>query len=238
MKLFGKARNVWGRVRIGSLAAVAVGLVLTLLAVALRVTAFSALDGFELVTAALLVGLLAGWLEDQDHREAVEQEHHHGRQHAVRQAREALAHAKGPEMAETIQAALTELNGKGRGEVLHLLYEAGKLSGDETGLDVREMDFSGAVLRHADLRGARMAGCDLSRAKLEGARLQGADLTGAKLEEAFLKHANLTGCALEAESLDEAILIETIAPDGRKVTNEKGKAYLRSKEIAMLVDKL
>lgn len=115
-----------------------------------------------------------------------------------------------------------------------------------------------AFLRQADLREAVLSSSNLREAHLEGANLEGADLRLAWLEGAFFINANLKNCHVDhfhpvgddpakagkkvdrggLGGLDKAILVDTILPDGRKATNEKGRAYLREKEFAMLVDKL
>jgi uncharacterized protein YjbI with pentapeptide repeats len=174
---------------------------------------------------------------------------------------------------------LPELDGKGKGELLRLLFEKGLLNGANPAVGLRGADFreaaihkahlngislegvdlgkarldgahmeksilsgtnlSKAFLRHADLKEGVLPGCDLSGAHLEHANLEGANLNGARLDGAFLSSANLRNCALDSlDVLEQAILIETILPEGRVATNEKGKEYLRNKEIAVLVDRL
>lgn len=112
-----------------------------------------------------------------------------------------------------------------------------------------------AVLRDADLREAVLSGCNLRGARLDDANLEGADLRNANLKGAHLIHANLKNCLLShspsagtatekadsgssLDGLDLAILIDTIVPDGQKITNERGKEYLRKKEFNFLVDRL
>lgn len=94
-----------------------------------------------------------------------------------------------------------------------------------------------AFIQHSDLREAVLAGSNLERARLVHVDLEGADLRGAALEGAFFKNANLKHCAVPAD-LDRATLIETTLPDGKKVTNQNGREYLKQKEYADLVDKL
>jgi len=116
-----------------------------------------------------------------------------------------------------------------------------------------------AFLRHADLRGAVLTGSNLKHANLRDTSLEGADLRNACLEDASFIQANLKDCILSefpspvqeapdpggagepacgAGSLDEAILVDAILPDGRKVTNAKGREYMHSKEFGDLVDRL
>ena len=282
---------------------------------------FSLLDGLELAMIPLLAALVAGWLEEQAVRTETE---HSNRREAERVAAEqqsarykrfhaavvaVLADAAhdaahdaadipgqaGPRIIEITRAALPELDGKRKGEMLLFLFEKGLLSGERPAVDLNGLDFREAALhkaqlmgiclkgvdlrkarmdgahlakgrlcgcnlrkaflRHADLRGAVLTGSDLSGTRLDGANLEGADLREACLEAAFLRNTNLKNCLLTGDpggdrdtlkgdgkdSLDllgPAVLIDTILPDGRKVTNAKGKEYLRNKEIAVLIDRL
>ena len=114
-----------------------------------------------------------------------------------------------------------------------------------------------AWLRHSNLQRAMLTGCNLRSAHLEGANLEGADLSHACLVDAFFKKANLRHCtglsisdqhldegaarhnqSVGAADLEQAILIDAILPDGQKFTNEKGRAFLRRKEIEELIDRL
>ena len=107
------------------------------------------------------------------------------------------------------------------------------------GANLAGASLSRAFLRGASLRGAVLAGCDLTASRLDDAGLAGADLREAALQGTFLIRADLTDALLSSsDSLDAAVLIETILPGGDKATNERGKEYLRSQELATLVDKL
>ncbi len=121
-----------------------------------------------------------------------------------------------------------------------------------TGTDLESSCLSGCDLRRSVFRNANLRGSNLRKANLQNANLENADLEGSDLREAdlldtYLMGANLLNCKLGntilnamniPEKLDSAILISTIIPDGRKITNEKGKQYLRKKEYEMIVDKL
>lgn len=271
---------------------------------------FSLMAGFELAIAPLLAAFAGMWLEEHDARVESEQarqreaerEVTERRKERLKQVHEAvdaqlralglhdLKHAHGaieaPEPARqrmdaTVRAALPDLDGRGKGELVHFLFEKGLSGGDSRsdslGVEWQDADLSGAglakahltgvrlagadlrgaqmdgahlakgrfagcnlsraFLRHADLRDADLAGSNLARARLENANLEGADLRGARLDGAQLMHANLKGCRLEG-SLDSAVLVDTVLPEGQKATNEKGKEYLKAKEIATLVDRL
>ena len=67
-----------------------------------------------------------------------------------------------------------------------------------------------ATLMGADLTGAILTGADLSRANLTGANLTKAILIGADLSGANMQGAVLSG----TNQLDNAILLQTILPDG------------------------
>jgi uncharacterized protein YjbI with pentapeptide repeats len=71
---------------------------------------------------------------------------------------------------------------------------------------VLELDFSGAVLRGADLRGAHFQGAWLKGASLQGAWLEGAHLEGADLRGARLERARLFGAQLDRANLNQAHL--------------------------------
>jgi uncharacterized protein YjbI with pentapeptide repeats len=78
---------------------------------------------------------------------------------------------------------------------------------------VLELDFSGAVLRGADLRGAHfqgawLKGASLQGAWLDGAHLEGADLRGARLQRTHLYRAQLAGADLNEAHLEGADLNE------------------------------
>ena len=108
-------------------------------------------------------------------------------------------------------------------------------------------DLRRSVFRNANLKGSNLREANLQNANFSDANLEGTDLRDANLTDTFFKGANLRNCFFGTSSLDctdfsevleSAILISTILPDGRKITNEKGKQYLRRKEYEMIVDKL
>lgn len=296
MKILSKPLNRWGWVRAASWGALALCVLWTALAAALRAagevpwmawsgyTAFSPVDGLELAAVPLLLAVFAGWLEEHDARVETEQTtHQEAERAAAARQKEILnrfheAVQGGQNIEGLTREALAELDGKGKGAVLLFLFEKGLLSGEKPAVDLRGADFrearahrlhlsgicldsadlykarmdgahlpksrlcganlSKALLRDANLRGALLAESNLTGAHLEGAHLEGADLTGAHLKGTLLMDANLKGCIVEMDLLEQAVMIDTILPDGRKVTNARGKAYLQNKEIAMLVDRL
>ena len=254
-------------------------------------TLAKALEWLMVPLAAVLVG---GWLEDHEHASTIELDSQREnerrlaaqREEALRQLHAAVDGALAEtghalpaptraQLAEAVQTALAQLDGKGRGEVLSLLH--GKKLVETPFAELAQADFSGALLhnarlngthlpganfagakidgshlskcdftganlarvfiQHSDLRGSMLAGCDLSRSRLIDVDLEGADLSAAVLEDAFFKNANLKHAKVP-EPLDRAVLIETVLPDGRRVTNQNGKEYLKQKEYADLVDKL
>lgn len=320
MKIFGKPKNKWGWVRVTSCVVLAGALVWMMLAAMLKnmsvvswmawsnYQTFSFLDGVELVIMMLLAVIITGRLEEQETAESNDRQaeqaiaaHHRGIIKHFHQAVVAVLDA--PELPaqtrlrifELVQAALPELDGKGKGEILRFLFEKELLTGENPAVELKGTDFSGvtlhkahlngiglegvdfrnaqmdgahlgksrlsgtnlskAFLRHAGLSEAVLTGCNLYGAHLDGANLEEADLRNACLEAAFLRDTNLKNCILNDVSgtdahseiadsgcsqgiVDQAILIDTILPDGRKVTNPKGKEYLRNKEIEALVNRL
>lgn len=127
-------------------------------------------------------------------------------------------------LARTL-AVLRILDGEGRGQVLQYLADAG-LIGRNRIINLRDADFSyalldgaqlrgaylwladlhGAHLRQADLRGAdlwlsNLSGADLREANLRGAHLGGANLSGADLRGADLTHTNLRKARLDGADL-------------------------------------
>jgi uncharacterized protein YjbI with pentapeptide repeats len=106
---------------------------------------------------------------------------------------------------------LRRLNGERRAAVLHFLYEARLIAGNNPVVALDDADFSGADLALAVLEGAH-----LERANLEGGKLTYARLTGARFEDANLRSANLfhsyLGYAnLLAANLSRAKLIKASA---------------------------
>jgi len=82
---------------------------------------------------------------------------------------------------------------------------------DMDGLDLREVDLSGARLRdgsffRADLTGSDLSGTEAYRAKFVNALLKDAVLDGSKLYEADLTKADLTGASLVGVDLRRARL--------------------------------
>lgn len=75
----------------------------------------------------------------------------------------------------------------------------------------RGANFSGTVLRHADLHGADLQGADFSDADLTGADLSTADLTGARFARARLNQADLRGARLGGADFQDADLSGTLA---------------------------
>ncbi|MEX1315687.1 MAG: pentapeptide repeat-containing protein [Synechococcaceae cyanobacterium] len=75
----------------------------------------------------------------------------------------------------------------------------------------RGANFSGTVLRHADLHGVDLQGADFSDADLSGADLSAADLSGARFARARLSQADLRGARLTGADFQDAELSGTLA---------------------------
>jgi len=104
-------------------------------------------------------------------------------------------------------------------------------------------DFSGAnlkraLLRFSDLSGAQLVGANLHVANLENANLESADLTRADLSGAYLKKANLLNSRVELQDLEQSVLIDTILPNGQKLTNKKGEEFLHKKDLEAAINGL
>ncbi|MBE9152623.1 MULTISPECIES: pentapeptide repeat-containing protein [unclassified Cyanobium] len=83
----------------------------------------------------------------------------------------------------------------------------------------RGANFSGTVLRHADLHGVDLQGADFSDADLSGADLSAADLRGAsflraRLHQADLRGARLTGTDFQDADLSQALSDQPLPPSG------------------------
>ena len=73
-------------------------------------------------------------------------------------------------------------------------------------LSLHDRDFRGAALFHTDFRKGDLRNADFSEAILFGAKLNDADLTGAHLSKANLFEADLTGAHLDRAHLNDANL--------------------------------
>ncbi|MGB5135019.1 MAG: pentapeptide repeat-containing protein [Prochlorococcaceae cyanobacterium] len=74
----------------------------------------------------------------------------------------------------------------------------------------RGANFSGSVLRHADLHGVDLQGADFSDADLTGADLSAADLSGARFARARLSQADLRGARLTGTDFQDADLSQAL----------------------------
>jgi hypothetical protein len=97
------------------------------------------------------------------------------------------------------------------------------------GLDLREMDLSGARSRSkfvnstmpdVVLDGAKLYEADLTKADLTGASMVGVDLRRARLFRANLRDANLTDARLQGADLTRADLSGATWTDGERVCAE------------------
>lgn len=113
-----------------------------------------------------------------------------------------------PEMteAETTRSAIIAQieNAAKSGEALDLSHK--RLSG----LDLSNLNLSGAILRSARLNGTSLVGADLSRAVLDQAWMLNADLSKANLSNAHLFQAQMIGAILNDANLSGARLASNL----------------------------
>jgi hypothetical protein len=94
--------------------------------------------------------------------------------------------------------------------------------------DLKNTNFYNINLKLANLNGAILNEAILSRADLAGAYLGGADLNLANLVDANLTGTNLTGAVgITEEQISQAILNETIMPDGSVRSNNQDDKQLK-----------
>lgn len=95
------------------------------------------------------------------------------------------------------------------------------LSGaDLSGTESYRAKFVNAVLRRTVFDGAKLYEADLTKADLTGASLVGVDLRRARLFRAVLRDANLTGAQLKGADLARAELSGATWTDGERVCAE------------------
>lgn len=188
-------------------------------------TPAKALEWLMVPLAAVVAG---GWLEDHEHAAAAELDSQREAERKLAAQREAalrqlhaavdgaLAGLKHGEhglpaparaqLAEAVQSALAQLDGKGKGEVLSLLH--GKKLVETPFPELAQADFSGALLHNARLNGTHLPGANLAGAKMDGAHLSKCDFTGANLAKAFIQHSDLRGTVLAGCNLERSRLID------------------------------
>ena len=111
--------------------------------------------------------------------------------------------------ARTI-AALRDLDGDRKGQLMRFLYEAGLITRKAVGEKSGERQITRVIidLRDADLRGTNLRDADLSFSYLDHADLSNADLSNANLRGAHLRHTNLSHADLIYANLSQAILTD------------------------------
>jgi uncharacterized protein YjbI with pentapeptide repeats len=100
------------------------------------------------------------------------------------------------------------------------LTEITLIKANLTAANLQQARLVNANLSRALLCQTNLTGANLERADLTGVDLTDSDLRAANLKGAILNHANLTRANLEGANLEEtewvdAVLIDTIMPDGR-----------------------
>ena len=179
--------------------------------------------GFELAILPLLAALIGGWMEDQAVKFKAEQTTYHETQHALETRRkETLKRfhdavlAQLPEakhestgitgqaltsIPELIRATLPELDGKGKGELLHFLYEKGLITGEAPLVELTGTDFARAISNKAHFNGICLDSVDLTNVEMDEAHLAKSRISGAKLSKAFLRKADLREAVLQPQQL-------------------------------------
>jgi len=112
--------------------------------------------------------------------------------------------------ARTLSVVRT-LDGKRKASVLQFLKEANLVKKDQPIIDLRDCDFSNALLYDADLSKTNLNGIILMNAQLEGAQLGDTDLKDAYCENTNFKDANLTNASLERSILSKAKIVNVQA---------------------------
>lgn len=106
------------------------------------------------------------------------------------------------EKQEYIKTILKKIEDKTSFEDANLSYV------DLSGLELKEVDFKGATLTHANLSNSRLWHSEFEGANLTGAELSGADISSADFSNAQLFKANLSGCRCWNTDFTSANLVE------------------------------
>ena len=124
--------------------------------------------------------------------------------------------------AVTLDPATGRLDLRNAGLSKHDLRQADFSSALMTGADLSNSNVRGAFFEDANLQGANLQGSDLGGADLTNANLQGVSLQGSSLHGADLRHANLTGAHLQGADLHNVIWSDTECPDGTNSSADGG----------------
>lgn len=138
-------------------------------------------------------------------------------------------------------AALRELDGERKSQLVKFLVEAELITGktsviklsnaDLSDVDLRGRNLQGAVipwaiLDRADLRGADFRGADLNHTSLCKSNLRGVNFDHTNLNHAILDSADLQGVSLENASLHEASFFQTNLTHAKMNSNALETAVL------------
>jgi uncharacterized protein YjbI with pentapeptide repeats len=99
---------------------------------------------------------------------------------------------------------LPRLDGNRKGIMLKFLHESGLIDKVQTIVDLSGADLSGAILKYAELSGARLHRVNLSDSLLDSANLSNADLRKSRFSGAYLFCTNLSDANLRGAYLDVA----------------------------------
>jgi uncharacterized protein YjbI with pentapeptide repeats len=99
------------------------------------------------------------------------------------------------------------------------------------GMELQDINLSGAILRMTNLSGANLSGANFSQAQLNVARLSAANLQKANLREAILNVANLVRANLKSADLREATLIRAEIIRAELSNSDLSKANLGGADL-------
>ncbi len=100
-------------------------------------------------------------------------------------------------------AALRQLDGKRKAQILQFLYEARMIYSDPV-INLNGADFRGALLDEATLSGAELRGVYFNAASIRNAVLVGSDLRGSDFTSVDFTSSNLSKARLAQAKLDHA----------------------------------
>lgn len=188
---------------------------------------FSLFNGVELAVIPILASILSGVLEEHEYQTKIDLVNHQETERAlarmheeklerVRKAiqaelmdgKDAISGESQVRIIEVVRTELENLDGKGKGAMLLFLYEKRLINGEKPIIDLRNMDFSGTILKNAHINEINLENVDLSKANLIGSHLGKGRLSGTNLKKAVLRRTDMRKAVLTGSNLDGAKLID------------------------------